>query len=94
MTKWFDDVVAEKLREAGNHVILVPAQNSQAFIDTVDVYDGITGQFIAADVPEKAARNFATIWNKLVDAGENTETAKRVNLEWLIDMKGSKRYTN
>jgi len=94
MTKWFDEAITEKLREAGNHVILVPAQNPNALMDTVDVFDGVTGQFIAADVPEDAARNFATVWNKLVDAGENTETAKRVNLEWLTDRKGSRRYSN
>lgn len=94
MTKWFDEAITEKLREAGNHVILIPARNPVAPIDTVDVYDGVTGTFIAADVPEEAAHNFAVVWNNLVDAGENTESVRKVNLSWLNDLKGAKRYEN
>jgi hypothetical protein len=87
MARWFDDAITEKLREAGNHVILVPARNPNAPIDTVDVFDGVTGKFIAADVPEGDARNFAIVWNNLVDSGENNETFKQVNLSWLIGTK-------
>jgi hypothetical protein len=93
MTNWFDEAITEKLRIAGNHVILVSALNSNNPL-AVDIYDGVTGKILAEDVPEDAARNFVTVWNKLVDAGENTETAKRVNLEWLTDLKGAKQYAN
>lgn len=85
MTKWFDEAVSEKLHAAGNHVILIPAQNTDAPVDSVDIYDGITGQFIVAGVPEDAAYTFAKVWNDLVDSGENTELAKKINIAWLTD---------
>ena len=94
MMNWFDEAVTEKLHEAGNHVIMVPACNPDAPIDTVDLYDGITGKFIAAGVPEEAARKFAKVWNDLQDSGENTESAKHINLEWLLDGKQGKRYNS
>ena len=85
MAKWFDDEIDDKLRGAGNHVILIPARNPNASIDTVDIYDGITGKFIAANVPEKAATTFATVWNKLVDSNENNELIQKFNLEWILN---------
>jgi hypothetical protein len=94
MAKWFDDVISDKLRDAGNHVILVPARNPNVLMNIVDIYDGVTGKFIAANIPEDAARTFATVWNSLVDNKENTETIKHVNLSWLIDMKGGLRYND
>ena len=90
MARWFEDEIADKIRTAENHVILIPAQNPDAGIDMVDVYDGVTGKFIAADVPESPAREFVIIWNELVDAGDNTESVKKLNLEWLIQSR--KRY--
>jgi hypothetical protein len=83
MAKWFDDVIAEKISEANNHVILVPARNANAPLDAVDVFDGVTGQFIIADVPEIPAREFAIIWNSLTDSGDNTDSMKKLNLAWL-----------
>ena len=91
--KWFEEAVADKMRAAKNHVILVPAQNPNAPIDTVDIFDGITGQFIVADVPEEAAREFVIIWNALQDSGDNTENMKKLNLSWL-DTAVRKRYSN
>jgi len=88
MLGWFEQAIAEKLSTAGNHVILIPARNLDAPLDTVDVYDGVTGQFIAADVPENAAQDFAIIWNELVDRGENTENLRKLNIAWLTDVKG------
>jgi hypothetical protein len=94
MAKWFDDVITDKLRNAGNHVILVPARNPNVLMNIVDIYDGVTGKFIAANVPEEAAITFATVWNKLVDANENTEITKYVNLSWLNDVQSERRYNN
>jgi len=93
MTKWFDDVIAEKIHSANNHVILIPAQNPNAPLDTVDVYDGITGKVLVTDVPESSAQDFAIIWNSFIDDSENNETAKKINLAWLTDSVGNrKRY--
>lgn len=90
MTRWFENMIADKINDAKNHVILLPAQNPIATIDVVDIYDGVTGQFVAADVPEEQAREFAIIWNGLVDIGENTEAAKKINFGWLV--KDRKRH--
>ena len=92
MAKWYEDAIAEKIREAGNHVILVPAQNENAPIDTVDVFDGKTGTFIVSEIPEEPAREFAVIWNGLVDSGESTETIRTFNLEWLSGVKANRKY--
>ena len=91
MAKWFEEIIADKIRSAKNHVILVPAQNPNAPLDTVDIFDGVTGQFIAADVPEVPAREFMAIWNNLQDAGDNTDSMKKLNLSWLTVATG-KRY--
>jgi hypothetical protein len=93
MTRWFEEMVAEKIHAAKNHVILVPARNPNSPLDTVDVFDGVTGQFIVADVPENPAREFAIIWNNLQDAGDNTENMKKLNLAWL-DTAVGKRYND
>lgn len=90
MTIWFEEAIEAKLKDAGNHVILVPARNPNAPLDTVDVFDGITGSFLAADVPEESAREFMLIWNGLVDRNENTEEMKNINLAWLAASKSSK----
>jgi hypothetical protein len=94
MAFWFEEAIAEKLKEAGNHVILVPAQNPNAPLDTVDIYNGETGQFIAADVPEDPAREFAIIWNELVENGENTEKARKLNFSWLSDFSEKRQYNS
>ena len=57
MVNWFEEVIADKIRSAKNHVILVPARNQNAPLDAVDIFDGVTGQFIVADVPEDSARD-------------------------------------
>lgn len=93
MIGWFEQAIAEKISSAGNHVILIPARNPDAPLDTVDVYNGVTGQFIAADVPEESAREFAIIWNDLVDRGENNDSIQKLNMAWLTDVKGQKHYT-
>ena len=83
MVNWFEEVIADKIRSAKNHVILVPARNQNAPLDAVDIFDGVTGQFIVADVPEDSAREFALIWNTLIMNGESRESIEQINLLWL-----------
>jgi hypothetical protein len=87
---WIDAInieTNEKIREAGKHVVVVPAQNSSAPIDTYDVFDGNTFQFVATAVSEKTAKDFAVIWNSLIDDGESVENIRRINLGWLTGVK-------
>jgi len=84
---WFETAISEKIEAAGNHVILIPANSPTAPLDTVDLYDGITGNFIAENIPEDSARAFAIIWNELVDSGENTESIKKLNISWLVEKR-------
>ena len=64
---------------------MIPSRDVNAPIDSVDIYDGVTGHFIVANVPEEAAYTFAKVWNNLVDAGENTELAKKIDMKWLTE---------
>lgn len=82
----------QKIRMAGNHLVLVPARNEDAPLDTVDVFDGERGEFIATQVPEKPAREFVVIWNELLDSGESIEKIRTINLEWLTGISGKKVY--
>jgi len=87
---WIDAITIEsnkKIREAGKHVVVIPAQNVSAPIDTFDVFDGNTCQFIATNVSEKTASEFALIWNGLIDNGESVENISRINLGWLTGVK-------
>lgn len=83
MSKWFEDSIDEKIQNAGKHVILIPARNPNAPIDTVDIYDGASSEFIAENISEHSAQNFAVIWNNLVDINENTDNVKKINISWL-----------
>lgn len=87
-----DSEIAIKIREAGNHVIVVPAQNSSAPIDTFDVYNGATNEFIAIDVPEQTAHELSAIWNGLLDNGEQVSNIRKINLAWLTGAQAGKRY--
>lgn len=87
MAFWFEEDTISRIRSAGNHVILVPPTNPNAPLDTFDIFDGITGLIVAADIPEAKAREFATIWNTLVDSGETADFA-RMSTNWLIGSKG------
>ena len=85
-----DSEIAIKIREAGNHVIVVPAQNSSAPIDSFDVFNGVTKEYIAVDVSEKSAQELATIWNGLLDGGEKVDTIRKINLSWLTGSVGNR----
>lgn len=76
---------AEQLNNAGIHLVAIPAQNTSAPIDTFDIFDGSTHQFIATDIPEKSANDFVTMWNGLVDNGER-DSIRHINLAWLVGM--------
>lgn len=87
MKNWIEDIKNannEKIRNAGKHMVIVPALNSTAPLDTYDVFDGASCKFIATSIPEKTAQEFATIWNGLVDNGESVETIRKYPLIWLI----------
>jgi hypothetical protein len=88
-----NDELAEKIRNAGNHIIIVPAQKNTVSLDTFDVFDGNSHEFIAVDVPEKSAQEFAIIWNELVDNGESVENIRKINLEWLTGVVPMKSYS-
>lgn len=81
---WADEYklkIDEQLAHAGNHVIVVPAQDADAPIDTVDVFDGAAHAYIATRVPEKQASNFAAIWNAMIDNGDTT-ALRKIDLAW------------
>lgn len=82
---------AEKIRDAGSRVIIVPAINSSV-LDTFDVYNGSSKEYIAANVSEKSAQELAAIWNGLLSTGENTDTIRKINLSWLTGVSVGKRY--
>ena len=85
--KWYTEIdheLAEKIRSAGNHVIVVPAQTDAAPLDTFDVFDGNSNEYVAVNISEKAAQEFATMWNSLIDSGETVENIRRMNLAWLV----------
>ena len=86
---WLEDQnreVTAKIQAAGNHVIVVPAQDPTARIDTYDLFDGSTQSYIATGVPEKAANEFATIWNQLLDNGESVAALRQMPLDWLTSV--------
>jgi hypothetical protein len=87
-----DSKIAEQIREAGNRVIVVPAQSISAPIDTYDVYNGATKTFIATDVSEQTANEFASMWNGLIDQGEQVDTIRKINIEYLTGVKAGKTY--
>jgi hypothetical protein len=72
----------EQINNAGFHLVAIPAQNTSAPIDTFDIFNGKTRTFIAFNVPEKVAVEFVTMWNELIDTG-NQDSIKHVNLAWL-----------
>ena len=78
----------EKILNAGNHVVMIPSQETDAPLDTMDLFDGNTNTFIAVAVPEKSARDFTDIWNGLVDSGEPVEAVRHINLAWLTGVSG------
>lgn len=84
--------VDEKIRIAGHHVIVMPAHNDSAPIDSFDVFDYSTDQFLVTDAPEKPTREFAVIWNGLLDEGEPTEKIRKINIEWLVGLPEKKAY--
>ena len=72
-----------KINEAGRHVVIVPAQNAAAPLDTVDIFDGGTHQFIAHAIPQSSAQEFAVIWNNLVDNGETAGHDQNNLMAWI-----------
>jgi hypothetical protein len=87
---WINEITIannEKILNAGKHVVIIPAQHDSAPIDTYDVFDGSACRFIATGISEKTAKEFATIWNGLVDDGESVENIRRINLSWLTGVK-------
>ena len=83
----------ERLRDAGNHLVVIPSQHSDAPLDTVDVFDGSCGEFIVTAVPEKLVRELVVIWNGLVDSGESVESLRTINLSWLTGVTTGKTYS-
>jgi hypothetical protein len=76
---------AERIDNAGNHLIAIPAQNTSAPIDTFDIFDGSTHQIIAVNCSEKVANDFITMWNGLIDSN-NKDSIAHVNLAWLAGL--------
>ena len=90
MANWIEDLNienTEKIRMAGKNIIVVPARNDSAPIDTFDVFDGDSHEYIATDVPEKAATEFAVIWNSLLADGESVENIRKFNIDLLTGVK-------
>lgn len=87
MKNWIEDIKNannEKIRNAGQHMVIIPALNNAAPLDTFDVFDGGSCKFVARSIPEKTAQEFTTIWNGLIDNGESVENIRKYPLNWLI----------
>jgi len=87
---WYDSMLEEidaKIQEAGNHVVIIPSQDKNAPIDSVDIYDGHSQKYIALGIPENTAQEFAVVWNNLVDSGEANNRNQSTLMTWITDSK-------